>query len=186
MSQNSLLEWKISRTRKSRGTGTSSKLPKVSCEQVRACRGQGFRYILPNALLVGFRNGGLCKLVQWKSLSYVQLFMTPWIVARQATLSIEFSRQEYWSGYPFPSPGDLPNPGIEPVSPALQADSLPAEILGKLLAYTSTKSKGGLESVLVALWVPSGKLWFPQVMMWWTILPYPFLLSLNRIEFICV
>ena len=77
--------------------------------------------------------------------------MTPWIVAFQATLSIEFSRQEYWSGYPFPSPGDLPNPGIEPMSPALQADSLPAEIPGKPPAYTSTKSKGGLGSVLVAL-----------------------------------
>ena len=51
--------------------------------------------------------------------------MSPWTVARQAPLSMEFSRLEYWSGSPFPSPGDLPNPGIEPRSPALQADSLP-------------------------------------------------------------
>ena len=52
-----------------------------------------------------------------KLLSRVQLFETPWTVAYQAPLSIEFSRQEYWSGLPFPSPGDLPNPGIEtPVS----------------------------------------------------------------------
>ena len=51
--------------------------------------------------------------------------------ALQAPLSLEFSRQEYWSGLPFPSPGDLPNPGIEPGSPALQADSLPSEALGK-------------------------------------------------------
>ena len=53
--------------------------------------------------------------------------MTPWIVACQAPLSMEFSRQEYWSGLPFPSPGDLPNPGIKPDLPALQADSLPSE-----------------------------------------------------------
>ena len=51
-----------------------------------------------------------------------QLFATPWAIQ-----SMEFSRPEYWSGQPFPSPGDLPNPGIEPRSPALQADSLPAE-----------------------------------------------------------
>ena len=51
--------------------------------------------------------------------------MTPWTVAPQASLSMEFSRQGYWSGLPFPPPGDLPDPGIEPGSPALQADSLP-------------------------------------------------------------
>ena len=47
------------------------------------------------------------------------LFVTPWIIARQAPLSMEISRQEYWSGLPFPHPGDLPEPGIEPTSPAL-------------------------------------------------------------------
>ena len=57
--------------------------------------------------------------------SHVRLFMTPWTVALQAPLSMGFSRQEYWSGLPFP-PGDLSNLGIEPVSPALQVDSLPA------------------------------------------------------------
>ena len=57
--------------------------------------------------------------------------MTPWAVAWQAPLSMEFSRQEYWSGVPFPSPGDLPDPGIKPRSPALQADSLPSEPPGK-------------------------------------------------------
>ena len=61
-----------------------------------------------------------------KSLSCVQLFATPWTVAYQA-LSMGFSRQEYWSGLPFPSPGDLPNPRIKPVSPALQTDALPSE-----------------------------------------------------------
>ena len=64
--------------------------------------------------------------VRW-SLNHVHLFVTSWTVALQAPLSIEFSKQEYWSGLPFPSPGGLPNPGIEPRSPALQADSLPAE-----------------------------------------------------------
>ena len=56
--------------------------------------------------------------------SHVQLFVTPWTVAHQAALSMGFSRQEYWNGLPFPSPGDLPNSGIKPRSPALQADSL--------------------------------------------------------------
>ena len=59
--------------------------------------------------------------------------MTPWTVAHQAPLSVGFSRQEYWSGLPFPSLGDLPDPGIEPGSPALQADSLPSEPPGKPL-----------------------------------------------------
>ena len=66
-----------------------------------------------------------------KSLSRVRLFATPWTVAYQAPPSMGFSRQEYWSGLPFPSPGDLPNPGIEPGSPALQADALPSEPPGK-------------------------------------------------------
>ena len=58
-------------------------------------------------------------------------FATLWTVARQAPPSMKFSRQEYWIGLPFPSPGDLPDPGIEPTSPALQADSLPPEPPGK-------------------------------------------------------
>ena len=62
-----------------------------------------------------------------KPLSRVRLFATPWTVANQAPLSMGFSRQEYWSGLPFPSPGDLPNPGIEPRSPAFQADALTSE-----------------------------------------------------------
>ena len=57
--------------------------------------------------------------------------MTPWTVAHQAPLSMGFSRQKHWNGLPFPSPGDLPNPGIEPGSPALQADSSPSEPPGK-------------------------------------------------------
>ena len=62
-----------------------------------------------------------------KLLSRVQLFATPWTVAFQASPSMGFSRQEYWSGLPFPSPGDLPNPGMEPGSPALEADALTSE-----------------------------------------------------------
>ena len=69
-----------------------------------------------------------------KSLSHVQLFVTPWTVDYQASPSVGFSRQEYQSGLPFPSPGDLPNPGIEPGSPALQADALPSEPPGKGLS----------------------------------------------------
>ena len=59
--------------------------------------------------------------------SHVWLFVTPWTVAHQVPPSMEFSRQEYWSRLPFPSPGDLPNPGIKPRSPALQADAIPSE-----------------------------------------------------------
>ena len=69
--------------------------------------------------------------VKVKSLSCVRLFATPWTVAYQAPPSMGFSRQECWSGLPFPSPGDLPNPGIEPGSPALRADALPSEPPGK-------------------------------------------------------
>ena len=57
--------------------------------------------------------------------SHVGLFVIPWTVACQALLSMGFPRQEFWSGLPCPPPGDLPDPGIEPASPALQADSLP-------------------------------------------------------------
>ena len=64
--------------------------------------------------------------------SVVSNSVSPWTVARQAPLSRGFSRQEYWSGLPFPSPGDFLNPGIEPVSPALQADSLPLSHQGSL------------------------------------------------------
>ena len=70
--------------------------------------------------------------VKVKLLSRVQLFVTPWTVAYQASLSVGFSRQEYWSGLPFPSPGDLPNTGIKPGSPALQADALASEPPGRL------------------------------------------------------
>ena len=66
-----------------------------------------------------------------QSLSRVRLFATPWTVAHQAPLSMGFPRQEYWSGFPFPSPGHLPDTGIELGSSALEADSLPSEPPGK-------------------------------------------------------
>ena len=69
--------------------------------------------------------------VKVKSLSHVPLFATPWTIAYQAPLSMEFSRQAYWSGLPFPSPGDLPDPGIKPGSPTFQADALLSEPPGK-------------------------------------------------------
>ena len=69
--------------------------------------------------------------VKVKSLSHVHLFGAPWTVAYQAPPSMGLSRQEYWSGLPFPSPGHLPNPGIEPRSPTLEADALTSEPPGK-------------------------------------------------------
>ena len=71
-----------------------------------------------------------------RTLSHVQLFVTPWTVACQAPTSLGFSRKEYWSGLPFPSPGDLPDPGIEPGSPTLEADSLPSEPSGLQIVNT--------------------------------------------------
>ena len=68
-----------------------------------------------------------------KSLSHVRLFVTQWTVAYQASLSMGLSRQEYWSVLPFPSPWDLSQPGIEPRSPALEADALTSEPPGKSL-----------------------------------------------------
>ena len=69
--------------------------------------------------------------VKVKSLSRVQLFETPWTVANQSPLSRVFSRPERWSGLPFPSPEDLPYPGIKATSPTLQADALPSKPPGK-------------------------------------------------------
>ena len=68
--------------------------------------------------------------LQMKLLSRVRFFVTLWTVAHQAPPSMGFSRQEYWSELPFPSPGDLPDPGIEPGSPTVQADTLPSELPG--------------------------------------------------------
>ena len=78
-------------------------------------------------------NISLCSVcdVHAQSLSSVRLFATPWTVACQVPLFMEFSRQEYWSGLSFPSPEDLPNPGTETWSSTLQADSFPSWQPGK-------------------------------------------------------
>ena len=75
--------------------------------------------------------------------SHCWLFATPWTVAHQAPLAVGFCRQEYWSGLPCPPPGDLPDPGIESTSPALQEDSLPTEPPGKPhdIAYLAKEKK---------------------------------------------
>ena len=88
-------------------------------------------------------------LEKWKLLSHVQLFATLWTVACQAPLSMDFSSQEYWSGLPFPSPGDLPYLGIELVSAALQVDSLPAELPGK----PPSKKTAAIYTKNLFLWV---------------------------------
>ena len=89
------------------------------------------------------------------SLSRVLLFATPWIVDCQAPLSMEFSRQEYWSGLPFPSLGDLPK-GIEPRSPALQEDSLlsvtPVYIITVYICFICVLLKTTVPASLVADW----------------------------------
>ena len=108
-----------------------------------------------------------------KLLSRVWLFVIPWTVAYQAPLSMEFSKQEYWSGLPFPSPWDLPDPGIKPGSPALQADSLPTELLINFckkkkkknnnmeLLNCASESKPSLQNLssrgnhLLTFWLPS-------------------------------
>ena len=79
--------------------------------------------------------------VKVKSLSCVRLFATPWTVAYQAPPFMGFSRQEYWSGLPFHSPGDLPDPGIEPRSPAFQADASTSEPPGKPKKWYKNVSK---------------------------------------------
>ena len=84
--------------------------------------------------------------------SHVQLFATPWIVAHQAPLSMEFSRQEYCSGLPFPPPGDLPDPGIEPRSPILQADALLSEPPGNTMKYYSA-IKGNEALIHATTWI---------------------------------
>ena len=76
----------------------------------------------------------------------------PWTVACQAPLSMGFSRQEHWSELPFPSPGDLPDPGIEPGSPALQADDLPTELCGRSMVEGSEAQKEGGACCIASAW----------------------------------
>ena len=99
------------------------------------------------------------KPLEVKLLSNVRLFATPWTVACQAPPSMEFSSQEYWSGLPFPSPGDLPN--IEPRSPALQADALPSAPPGNPSQQRSPQKPWGLFGLgLISFFIPHISLTF--------------------------
>ena len=99
--------------------------------------------VLQLRIALNFYVGGVCVCV-CVSHSVVSDSVTPWTVTHQVPLSVEFSRQEYWSGLPFSSPGDLPNPEIEPVSPALQADSLLSEPPGKPFMLVDVSLHQGL------------------------------------------
>ena len=96
----------------------------------------GLPVTFPN--LISFNPNSFMKV---KSLSCVRLFAVPWTAAHQAPPPMGFSWQEYWSGLSFPSPGDLPNPGIKPRSPALQADALTSEPPGKKNLHSVLKSR---------------------------------------------
>ena len=93
--------------------------------------------------------------------SHVRLCATLWTVDHPAPLSMGFSRQEYWSGLPFPSPGDLPDPGIKPRSPTLQADSLPSEPLGKPRSIVHNCSKVEIIQMSINWWMGKQNLVHP-------------------------
>ena len=99
--------------------------------------------IMQTIIYVSFTLGAIHPIVSVTR--RVQLFVTPWTVAHQPPLSIRFSRQEYWSGWPLPSPGDLPDSGIKLESYALQADSLPSESPGKLYSVKLYQGKHSRE-----------------------------------------
>ena len=83
----------------------------------------------------------VCVCARAQLLSHICLFVTPWTEAHQTSLSVGFSRQEYWSGYPFSSLGDLPNSGFKSGSPELQADTLPCEPSGKPSQVSTQKTE---------------------------------------------
>ena len=103
-----------------------------------------FYFFLSNQYIIYFLFLLHHVMLKCSSLSCVWLFGTPWTVAHQAPLSVEFSRQEYWSGLPLPSPGHLPNPGIKSRSPALQTDTLPSELKQWLRLMTQLSRGGGV------------------------------------------
>ena len=130
--------------------------------------------------LLSLNHNKIKVLWKWKSLSGVRRFVTPWTVAWQAPLSMEFSRPEY--GLPFPSPGDLPDPGIELGSPALQADSSPAELPGKpqklVQGYKSTSSLSTMPRWTDLFFFFFGdKTFLMKEMVHWFIFWYKFLIS---------
>ena len=118
--------------------------------------------------------------------------MTPWTVARQAPLTMEFSRQEYWSGLLCPLPGDLPDPGIDPWSPALQVDPLPSEPPGKPEEFLKEHKKTDKQGVWEIIW--SGDLLFICTLsdavwsfnLWYTCLTFKICnkLVMSRLDFL--
>ena len=100
----------------------------------------------PSAHVILLGKSSLLLLLLLSPFSRVWLCATPWTAAYQAPLSMGFSRQEYWNGLPLPSPGHLPNPGIKPLSPALQANSLLSQPPGKPDTYTAAAAAKSLES----------------------------------------
>ena len=98
---------------------------------LNTCCFLGFVLLLAHNLVCFFKTLNFWHTCVLSCFSCVQLFATPWTEVHQAPLSMGFSRQEYWSGLPSPPPGDLPDPGIEPVFPASQVNSLPTKLLWK-------------------------------------------------------
>jgi len=115
---------------------------------------------------------------------------TPWSIAHQAPLSMGFSRQEYWSGLPFPSPGDLPNPGIKPRSPTLQADALTSEPPGKPPHLPRMPSNTGIQisgpvvgEAQILIW-PSSSVFLPPTPTTIKINVFSFVGALNNLLYI--
>ena len=98
---------------------------------------------------------------EMKSLSRVQLSVTPWTVAYQAPPSMGFSRQEYWSGLPFPSPGESSQPRGRTRSPALQADALPSKPPGKLLLNNFRPKRKKKPESNQCIWISGKDIWEP-------------------------
>ena len=121
-SQEVCWEWDWRPWERRGSTGTS---PRLGCWHAGSPQGKEEPCGWRGTLSLRAPSGGSRNLQVW--VSCVQLFATPWTVAHQATLSLGLSRQESWSGLPFPSPGDLPDPGLELGTPAFRADSLPSE-----------------------------------------------------------
>ena len=113
-------------------------MPESQCRVLEAEGARGLRGArgreMPNCACTSCRLSILALRKRKWLLNHVRLFVTLWTVAHQAPLSMGFSKQEYWSVLPFPSPGDLPHPGIEPASPVLQVDSLPLSHLEPLVS----------------------------------------------------
>ena len=113
-------------------------------------------YPCPKELTIPYRKhshkGKFTRVREVFSLSCVWLFATPWTEAHQAPLSMGFSWQEYWSGLPFPSPGDLSDPGVELVPPALQADSLPLNHQGSAPSVRRAVQNVSGEAALCCTW----------------------------------